>query len=82
MLSILLLTVLGMLIIDGCDVHSNCPTEQLKYYAKTGDSKVTVTILAPVISLPDDSIGTDCEVFYNGTVRHPEKIGFDIKRLP
>lgn len=36
-LFILLLTVLGLLMIKGCDVCSTYPTEQLKYPAKTGN---------------------------------------------
>ena len=36
-LFILLLTVLGLLIIDSCDYHSMYPAEQLKYPAKKGN---------------------------------------------
>ena len=36
-LFILLLTVLGLLIMTGCDVCSSYPTEQLKYPAQTGN---------------------------------------------
>jgi len=39
---------------------------------KTGDIKVVGTILAPVTNLWDDIWGNDCEVFYNGAVKHPE----------
>jgi len=44
-LFILLLTVLGLLIIDGCDVSSTYPTEQLKYPAKTGNQWKYHTIM-------------------------------------
>ncbi len=39
---------------------------------KTGDIKVVGTILAPVTNLLDDVFGSDCEVFYDGSVKHPE----------
>ncbi|RKY95362.1 MAG: hypothetical protein DRQ13_07240, partial [Ignavibacteriae bacterium] len=38
---------------------------------ETGDIKVVGTILAPVTNLWDDVWGNDCEVFYNGAVKHP-----------
>ena len=33
--------------------------------------KVVGTILAPVTNLIDDILGIDCDVFYNGLVKHP-----------
>jgi len=39
---------------------------------KTGDIQVVGTILAPVTNLLDDVFGSDCEVFYDESVRHPE----------
>ena len=39
---------------------------------ETGDIKVVGTILAPFTNLWDDIWGNDCEVFYNGAVKHPE----------
>jgi AsmA protein len=39
---------------------------------ETGDIKVVGTILAPVTNLLDDVFGSDCEVFYDGSVKHPE----------
>jgi AsmA protein len=39
---------------------------------ETGDIKVVGTILAPVTNILDDVFGTDCEVFYNGSVEHPK----------
>jgi AsmA-like C-terminal region len=38
---------------------------------EAGDIKVVGTILAPVTNLIDDIFGSDCEVFYNGAVKHP-----------
>jgi AsmA protein len=34
--------------------------------------KVVGTILAPVTNLIDDIFGADCDIFYTGTVKHPE----------
>ena len=39
---------------------------------ETGDIKVVGTILAPVTNLLDDVFGSDCDVFYEGVVKHPE----------
>jgi AsmA protein len=39
---------------------------------ETGDIQVFGTILAPVTNLWDDIWGNDCEVFYNGAVKHPQ----------
>jgi AsmA protein len=56
----------------GCSVFSqniygnlNSPT--------LGKVKVVGTILAPVTNLVDDVLGNDCDVFYNGSVKHPTK---------
>jgi AsmA protein len=38
---------------------------------QTGEIKVVGTILAPVTNLWDDIWGNDCDVFYNGAVKHP-----------
>jgi len=37
-----------------------------------GEIKVIGTILAPVTNLWDDIWGNDCDVFYNGAVKHPD----------
>jgi len=57
----------------GCSVFSqniygnlNSPT--------LGKVKVVGTILAPVTNLVDDILGNDCDVFYNGSVKHPTKL--------
>ncbi len=34
--------------------------------------KVVSAILVPVTNLVSDIFGSDCEVFYNGAVKHPE----------
>ena len=39
---------------------------------QTGEIKVVGTILAPVTNLWDDIWGNDCDVFYNGAVKHPK----------
>jgi hypothetical protein len=38
-----------------------------------GDIKVVGTILAPITNLVDDVFGADCEVFYNGSLVHPNQ---------
>ncbi|MCW8804452.1 MAG: AsmA-like C-terminal region-containing protein [Ignavibacteriaceae bacterium] len=55
----------------GCSVFSqdiygnlNSPT--------MGKLKVVSTILSPITNLVDDILGIDCDVFYDGTVKHPK----------
>ena len=55
----------------GCSIFSqqvygnlNAPT--------LGKVKVVGTVLAPVTNLVDDVTGKDCDVFYNGSVEHPQ----------
>jgi AsmA protein len=57
---------------NGCSIFSqdingnlNSPT--------LGRLKVVGTILSPVTNLVDDIFGIDCDVFYDGTVKHPIK---------
>jgi len=38
-----------------------------------GKVKVFKTILAPLTNLYNDVVGIDCEKFYNGSLKHPEK---------
>lgn len=38
-----------------------------------GKVKVVGTLFAPVTNLVDDILGNDCDVFYNGSVKHPIK---------
>jgi AsmA protein len=39
---------------------------------KTGNIKVLESLLSPVTNLFNSIIGKDCEVFYDGSVRHPK----------
>ncbi|GMR24834.1 MAG: hypothetical protein BMS9Abin39_0103 [Ignavibacteria bacterium] len=55
---------------NGCSIFSQDLYGSLSE-PETGDVQVVGTILAPVTNLVDDIFGSDCEVFYKGTVKHP-----------
>lgn len=56
---------------NGCSIFSQDLFGSLDE-PETGKIQVVGTILAPVTNLWDDIWGNDCEVFYNGAVKHPE----------
>jgi AsmA protein len=56
----------------GCSIFSQDLYGSLDEPQK-GEIKVVGTILAPVTNLVDDIFGADCEVFYDGTITHPNK---------
>ncbi|MEE9572230.1 MAG: hypothetical protein V3W20_04210, partial [Candidatus Neomarinimicrobiota bacterium] len=55
---------------NGCSIFSQDVFGSLSE-PQTGEIKVVGTILAPVTNLWDDIWGNDCDVFYNGSVKHP-----------
>jgi AsmA protein len=56
---------------NGCSIFSQDAYGSFSE-PEAGDIKVVGTILAPVTNLLDDVFGSDCEVFYDGSVKHPE----------
>ncbi|MBT8387444.1 MAG: AsmA-like C-terminal region-containing protein, partial [Ignavibacteria bacterium] len=57
---------------NGCSIFSQKAYGNLNE-PTLGKVKVVGTILAPVTNLLDDVFGADCDVFYDGTVKHPNK---------
>ena len=47
------------------------PTEEAINEPTLESVKVVGTILSPVTNLIEDILGIDCDVFYDGTVKHP-----------
>lgn len=56
---------------DGCIILSQDISGNLED-PQTGDIKVLESLLSPVTNLFNSIIGKDCEVFYDGMVKHPK----------
>jgi hypothetical protein len=54
----------------GCSIFSQDVFGALNE-PQTGDLKVVSTLLAPVTNLFSGIFGVDCEIFYDGSVAHP-----------
>ena len=65
---------LNIALIDkkGCSIFSQRAYGNLNE-PTLGSVKVVKSILAPVTNLVDDILGIDCDVFYDGIVKHPIK---------
>ena len=61
---------LALLNKKGCSVFSQAVSGNLNS-PTLGKVKVMGTILSPVTNLVDDVLGTDCDVFYSGSLKHP-----------
>jgi AsmA protein len=61
---------LALLNKKGCSVFSQAVYGNLDS-PTLGKVKVPSTVLAPVTNLVDDILGTDCDVFYKGSLPHP-----------
>jgi AsmA protein len=61
---------LALLNKKGCSVFSQAVYGNLDS-PTLGKVKVPSTVLAPVTNLVDDILGTDCDVFYRGSLPHP-----------
>jgi AsmA protein len=61
---------LALLNKKGCSVFSQAVSGNLNS-PTLGKVKVMGTILSPVTNLVDNILGTDCDVFYNGSLKHP-----------